>query len=118
MTGRPWSVANWCTGLGVSVRLRPTGAGGRVSTPTTSWWLSISARRDGSATAGVPLNRTRMGTYLRSTSPESRLPGSPQSHRVHLDPYRPGLLAGAAVRLGVQQGRTDLRREVAGGADQ
>ena len=60
MTGRPSSSAACLTGFATSLRPRPVGASGLVSTATTSkcsvsWANSFN---DGTATSGVPANST------------------------------------------------------------
>src|SRR5699024_12489737 len=69
--GRPDACARAWMGLGVIVRFRPTGAGGRVSTPRTSCAESWRASNAGIATAGVPANITRMPSSLRAAHPEA-----------------------------------------------
>ena len=60
ITGSPSSMAACLTGLGISLRPRPVGASGRVSTATTSKCSAspANARKAGTATSGVPANST------------------------------------------------------------
>ena len=60
ITGKPRSRAACFTGFGTSLRPRPVGASGRVSTATTSKRSVSSASifNDGTATSGVPANST------------------------------------------------------------
>ena len=48
------------TGEGIMRRPRPAGASGRVRTATTSCGEARMARSEGTATSGVPANRTRV----------------------------------------------------------
>ncbi|SIJ54313.1 Uncharacterised protein [Mycobacteroides abscessus subsp. abscessus] len=54
MTSSPSSSARALTGDGVRMRLRPTGASGRVRTARTVCSESTRASRAGTATSGVP----------------------------------------------------------------
>ncbi len=59
-TGTPRAAARSATGEGSSLRPRPAGASGRVTTPTSSWSEAAMASRDGRATSGVPAKTTRI----------------------------------------------------------
>src|SRR5699024_11464771 len=66
---RDWSsdvCSSDLTGEGVRRRPRPTFASGLVTTPTTSCSDSSRARRDGTATSGVPAKSSRTRESLRS----------------------------------------------------
>src|SRR5690606_11152483 len=51
------------TGEGVRMRLRPSGASGRVTTAAISW-AAARVRRVGTAASGVPAKTRRMGSPL------------------------------------------------------
>ena len=53
-TGMPSSSAAWATGVPLAVPERPRGLSGWVTTRTTSWAESASARRGGTAASGLP----------------------------------------------------------------
>ena len=59
-TGMPCFSAKTFTGQAVSLFPRPLGRSGCVNAPTTSYPLSMSACREGTANSGVPINTIRM----------------------------------------------------------
>src|SRR5699024_4908136 len=56
---------------------RPVRESGRVTTPTSSWGDSATARREGSAAPGVPAKTTRTS----ETQPAGRVRGDPDLRR-------------------------------------
>ena len=60
------------TGLATSLRPRPAGASGRVTTPTSSCRESAIASSAGRATSGVPANTTRIRCRVPSSSGAGR----------------------------------------------
>src|SRR5687767_202643 len=60
-TSTPFAAACWAIGDGWSLRPRPCGASGRVSTAATSCRLASNASRVGTAVCGVPANTILTG---------------------------------------------------------